>query len=283
MITLRLDSLRLMQSSSKPLSRLQSAAILSFCAATIFLIALDWLLAGAVIWAAGLVCVCRQEDPAFKRRIGVLFGCIACLAVAPVNTDRSNAHFASLSVFFGAVVLLPFLILQKTDPGVIDFRLWPSKIRRLDVFYTLLSIPLAWGILKLYFFHINPELPTHWPMPQPFTGEGRVRLLIGVNAVGIWDELFFVNTVFAILRSTMAFRYANLAQGVVYTSLLYSMAFTGIGPLVVYYFALTQGLMYEKSKCLLWVLIVHILVDYFLVEAILHYHYPTMEAFSRWF
>lgn len=272
-----------MKSNPNPLTRLQGAAILCFCAATILLIALEWYIAGTLAWGAGLVCMLRQHDTAFKRRIGVLYGCIACLAVAPINTDRGNEHFLVLSIYFGGVVLLPFLILRKTDPGVIDFRFWPSKIRRLDVFYTLLSIPLAWGILKIYFFHINPELPTHWPMPQPYTGEGRIRLLIGINAVGIWDELFFVNTVFAILRSTMAFRYANLAQGVVYTSVLYNMAFTGIGPFVVYYFALTQGWMYEKSKCLLWVLIVHILVDYFLVEAIMHYHYPTMEAFSRWY
>ena len=52
------------------------------------------------------------------------------------------------------------------------------------------------------------------------------------------------------------------------------MAFTGVGPIVVYAFALTQGAMYERSRCLLYVLIVHLIVDAFLVFAILQYHYP---------
>jgi hypothetical protein len=71
---------------------------------------------------------------------------------------------------------------------------------------------------------------------------------------------------------------ANAAQAVVYASVLYTMAFTGIGPLVIYLFALTQGAMYEGSRSLLWVLIVHLVVDLFLVAAILHFYYPDMRV-----
>ena len=66
---------------------------------------------------------------------------------------------------------------------------------------------------------------------------------------------------------------ANAAQAVIYTSILHKMAFTGLGPYLIYVFAITQGIMYEKSRCLLYVLIVHLIVDAFLVEAILKYHY----------
>ncbi len=269
--------------AARPITPLQSVAVLCFCAAAVLLIPLEWFIAGAVCWAIGLACCFKQADATFRRRLSVLYGCIFLLALAPVHTDRSDGHFLVLSFFFGAVVFVPFLVLRKSDPGVIDFKFWPARLRRLDILYTLLSIPLAWGLLTLYFFHFNPELPTHWPMPQPFTPEGRIRLLVGINAVGIWDELFFVNTVFAILRSILPFRFANLAQAVIYTAVLNDMAFTGVGPFLIYYFALTQGFMYEKSKCLLYVLIVHIIVDYFLVEAILHYHYPDMATFSMWF
>ncbi len=61
----------------------------------------------------------------------------------------------------------------------------------------------------------------------------------------------------------------------IYTSVLHKMAFTGHGTWIVYLFALTQGVMYEKSRVLLYVLIVHLIVDVFLVLAILQYHYPT--------
>jgi hypothetical protein len=84
-----------------------------------------------------------------------------------------------------------------------------------------------------------------------------------------------VNTVYAILRGIFPARIANAAQAVVYTSVLYDMAFTGHGIWIVYLFALTQGVMYEKSRVLLYVLIVHLIVDAFLVMAILQYYYPT--------
>jgi hypothetical protein len=264
------------------LSKQQFLSVCCFCAATVLLIPLEMFYAGAVVWALGVITLFRQHDAGFRRRMGVLFVCIALLSVAPIHTDRSNAHFLWLSLFFGAVVIVPFLILRKTDPGAIDYRFWPEQLRRMDILYTLISIPLAWIVLSGYFFWLSPEVPDNWPMPQPYTSEGRLRLFVGINAVGIWDELFFVNTVFAILRSCMPFRYANIAQAFVYTSVLNDMAFTGIGPFVVGYFALTQGFMYEKSKCLFYVLLVHIIVDYFLIEAILYYHYPDMSHVIRW-
>ena len=148
-----------------------------------------------------------------------------------------------------------------------------KDFRKIDIFYTVLSIPLAWLILKFYWW-VTPEQYLQWTLPeQPDEGEIR-RLFIGINMVGIWDELFFVNTVFAVLRSLFAFRVANAVQAVVYTSVLFDMAFIGIGPLIVYFFAWTQGAMFEESENLLYVLIVHLIVDFFLVAAIIGYYYP---------
>jgi hypothetical protein len=52
------------------------------------------------------------------------------------------------------------------------------------------------------------------------------------------------------------------------------MAFTGAGPFIVYLFALTQGAMFKESDSLLYVLVVHLIVDAFLFAAILHHYYP---------
>jgi hypothetical protein len=84
-------------------------------------------------------------------------------------------------------------------------------------------------------------------LPAIYDGGEVNALFWGINAVGIWDEFFFVSTVFAILRSLYPFWLANLAQAVVYTAVLYDMAFIGVGPVLVYLFALTQGSMFEKS------------------------------------
>jgi hypothetical protein len=64
-------------------------------------------------------------------------------------------------------------------------------------------------------------------------------------------------------------------QAVLYTAVLFDMAFAGIGPLLVYLFALTQGSMFEESENLLYVLVVHLIVDYFLYWEIVTGHYPS--------
>jgi len=250
------------------------AFLLPLLAAAVLLIPLESYLLGGVSWLVALVLLLRVPEREFRLRMGLLLACVALLGVAPIHTDRSEGHFLSLGLFFVAVVLGPALVMGRFDRGVIRYRFWPRRFRALDLIYTLISIPLAWAVLHLYFFVVNPELPTHWPMPQPRTSESVWRLFVGINAVGIWDELFFVNTVYALLRSCFSFRVANLVQAVVYSSVLTDMAFTGIGPIVVFLFALTQGTMFEKSENLLYVLIVHLIVDAILVAAILGYHYP---------
>jgi membrane protease YdiL (CAAX protease family) len=243
-------------------------------AAAALLIPLEWWLPGAACWLAALVLVLRDPEPAFRRRMGIVLGAVALLAAAPIHTARNSQHFVTLGLPFLAVVVVPALLMRRFDRGVLRFTLWPRRFRRRDLVYTLLAIPVSWLAIELYFFHINVELPSHWAMPQPPSTEAFWRLFAGINAVGIWDELFFVNTVFALLRSCYSFGAANLAQSVIYASVLTDMAFTGIGPGLVYLFALTQGAMYERSESLLWVLLVHVIVDAVLVAAILRFHYP---------
>jgi hypothetical protein len=255
-----------------PIRRL--AFLTAWASATVLLIPLGSRFLGFAAWAIALAALVVDEDPVFHRRMGVLLGVVALLAFAPINTRLSIGHMVHLGIFFSAAVAIPHLILPRTDPGVLDFRLWPRKLRVLDVAYTLAAIPLAKYVLQVWFFHVNPGLPTHWVLP-PVPDHTRMwRLIAGINCVGIWDELFFVYTVYAILRSVFPQRVANAAQAVLYTAVLNKMAFTGIGPIVVYLFALTQGAMYEGSRrCLFWVLLVHLIVDFFLVLAILKYYY----------
>jgi len=254
-------------------SRLRLAALVAFCLSLPLLIPAGRLLPGFLAWGASLVLVLKDPEAVFRRRMGVLLGCAALLAFAPIETDTSNRGFLVLGSFFLAVVLLPGLILGRTDPGVIRFRIVPRRLRKLDLLYTAVAIPLAWGIVTFY-FRVNPYLPTHWVLPATRDTNAVWRLFGGINSVGIWDELFFVNTVFAILRSIFPFRIANAAQAVLYTSVLFDMAFTGIGPVVVYLFAWTQGAMFEASESLLFVLLVHLIVDFFLFTAIVHSYYP---------
>jgi len=258
----------------------RTIVLLAFCAATVLLIPLEAWIPGLVAWAVSVIAL-RWCDVVFRRRLAVLLGVILLLALAPINTDRSTPHWLVLAPCFAAAVFGPWLIFRKTDPGVIDWCFWPRRFRWLDIIYTAVSVPVAWVVIPWYFFQINPDLPTHWSMPAVYSDEAFWRLFSGINAVGIWDELFFINIVYATLRSVVPVRVANVVQAVVYASVLNDMAFTGIGPVLIYLFALTQGSMYEQSRTLLYVLIVHLVVDAFLVSNILTFYYPGGVPF--WF
>lgn len=257
---------------------MKALSLFTFCAATILLVPLEAWIPGWLVFGLSALATLLSQDPIFQRRMGVLLLCIFILALAPINTSTDTLKVITLGLPFLAVVLLPWLALRK-DPGVIVYRLFPETWSRLEIGYVLLSIPLAWAAFQLYFGLLSPEIPYNWKLPESPASEPLLKLFVGINAVGIWDELFFINTSFAILRTLFPLWTANLAQSVVYTSVLYDMAFQGWGPLFVFILAITQGIMFERSKALIYVLLVHLIVDYFLFQAIVEAYYPS---FSVW-
>ncbi len=270
------------------------------------------LLATAVLWiplerfawglpfAVAFAFLVANEAPVRRRRFLALASSVAILAVAPIHTGLAPDHFLSLGLAFAAAIAVPAWLLrddriaqpgreplhgQPVDDGepaddepVITFRLFPRRLDRLDVAYTALSVPLAWAGVQLYFRVLAPEVPANWPLgPEPDGGE-LLRLFLGINGVGIWDELFFVNVGYAVLRALYPARWANPLQSVLYTAVLYDMAFRGAGWPLVTLFALTQGAMYERSRALLWVLIAHLVVDYWLFQGIVEAAYPGLAV-----
>jgi hypothetical protein len=209
--------------------------------------------------------------------MGVLLGCVLLLAAAPIATNTSNESFLKLGFFFVAAVALPTALLARSDRDVIRYRFWPRRFSWRDAFYVLVSVPAAWAALRLY-FALSPEVSRNWVLPATPNDDALWRLFAGINLVGIWDELFFVNVCYAILRSLFSFPIANAAQAVIYTAVLYDMAFTGFGPIFVYTFALTQGALFDRSENLLTVLLVHLIVDYFLFQEIVTSYYPGLAT-----
>jgi membrane protease YdiL (CAAX protease family) len=253
-------------------------ALLCFCLSAILLVPFEQFGLGLPVWLVGVAAVWATRSPILKRRLGVLLGCVLLLALAPINTSIAGLKFITLGLPFFAVIALPYWLLRGDDELIV-YRLWPKQWSHLEVGYVLLSIPLAWAAFRLYFGVLSPEIPYNWKLPEEPDGLELVKLFMGINGVGIWDELFFINTSFAILRSLFPFWGANLAQSVLYTAVLYDMAFRGWGPLFVLALALTQGIMFERSRVLIYVLAVHLIVDYFLFQEIVEAYYP---GFSAW-
>lgn len=275
-----------MESLDLELTPRRLAMLATFSVATVLLIPASQFLLGGTILAACVALVATDPEPRLRRRLAILIGCIVILGACDINPSLSNENFLRVGIPFTLVIFLPAVIQHFGDRGIIRYRFWPVHWRWQDVVYTILSIPLAWVVLKGYewgnraFF--EDELFRSWTLP-PEADAGEIRrLFIGINLVGIWDELFFVNTCFALLRSLFAFRAANFVQAVIYTAVLYDMAFDGCGIAIVFLFAWTQGAMFEKSESLLWVLVVHLIVDYFLVAFIVQTYYPDYGLDFLW-
>ena len=87
------------------------------------------------------------------------------------------------------------------------------------------------------------------------------RLFIGVNAVGIWDELFFICTAFALLRRHFPLWQANILQAIIFVSFLWELGYQSLGPLLTIPFALLQGYIFNRTRSLPYVVTVHLLFD----------------------
>ena len=93
-----------------------------------------------------------------------------------------------------------------------------------------------------------------------------------MNAVGTWDELFFICTVFALLRRHFPTWQANLLQTIVFVSFLWELGYQSWGPLLTIPFALLQGYTFKLTKSLTYVLVVHLLFDAIVFAVIVYAH-----------
>ena len=101
------------------------------------------------------------------------------------------------------------------------------------------------------------------------------RLFVGVGAVGIWDELFFICTVFALYRRHFPLWQANIWQAMIFVSFLWELGYQSWGPLLTIPFALVQGAIFQLTKNLAYVITVHLLFDLVVFLVLIHGHNPS--------
>ena len=175
----------------------------------------------------------------FARDLSVIAGCLALISAISVEADISWTNIARMGVVLSAVVIGPWLVTRYGfKDQTIQFPLRRGQPwSRLEWAWLVFVVVVAWAVLPQYFMRTGVYL--NWP---PLTNWSEViRLFFGVNAVGIWDELFFICTVFALLRKHFSFWTANVFTTIIFVSFLWELGYRSIGPLLTIPFALVRG------------------------------------------
>ena len=141
---------------------------------------------------------------------------------------------------------------------------------RLEWIWLGVVLVLGWLILPVYFIGSGSYL--NWPaVAEP---SEIARLFVGVGFVGIWDELFFICTIFALLRRHFPLWVANGLQAIVFVSFLWELGYRSWGPLLTIPFALIQAWIFEKSKSVYYVITVHLLFDVVVFLVLIYAYHP---------
>lgn len=248
------------------------AAVL-VCGAAILLFAVHVRPWGYIPLLAG-VALAWAVDRALARDLALIALGQVLISSISLKADLSNVGMARFALALSLAVAVPVVLARVVfKDREVTFRWrggWPWS--RAQWLYIVVVLAAAYLILPYYF--ISSGVYRNWP---EITGNAEIaRLFIGVNAVGIWDELFFVATVFVLLRRHFPIWAANLLQATVFVSFLWELGYRAWGPLLTIPFALIQGWLYSRAKTLPYVITVHLLFDAAVFMVLVHAHHPEL-------
>lgn len=230
---------------------------------------LKWL--GWCLLAGGLLAALPLLKLGAGRHIIVLAGMLALLGLMPINTDVSYSHMLGMGALLAATVVLPWAITHFAfRERIISFPLLHGRWSKRQIAYILFALVASYLVLPYYLAQTDSYLNWEVVLEPSYIA----RLFIGTNGLGIWDELFFVGVCLALLKRHLPFLWANLAQAVLWTAFLYELGFRGWGPIPIFIFALTQGYVFLRSKSLLYIIAIHLTIDFVLFLTLIHLHHP---------
>ncbi len=194
------------------------------------------------------------------------------VSTVSVEADIGWGNFFLLGFVLAAAVAVPYLVSRFVfRDRLIRFPWrggWPWN--RVQWGYLALVLFLGWLILPFYF--ITSGVYLNWPAVTEW--HEIARLFVGVNAVGTWDELFFILTVFVLFKRHFPVWQANILQATIFVSFLWELGYQAWGPALTIPFALLQGWIYFRTKSLPYVLTVHLLFDAIVFLVIVHARNP---------
>lgn len=267
------------------------AALCVVLAAPAFFVAeLPWL--GAGLLAAGLLGAVvadrragirispRTGDPAapsLTRDLSLVALGLMIVRTIPLAAELDTLSMLRFTLALGGAVLVPYLVSRFVYGDRATGFPWrgePPRRRWGALHWGWLAGVLVLGWLILPYYFISSGVYANWP--EVNTPDLVARLFVGVGAVGIWDELFFICTVFAVMLRHFPARLANVLQAVVFVSFLWELGYRAWGPLLTIPFALVQGLIFLRTRSLGYVVTVHLLFDAVVFAVLVHAHNPAL-------
>ncbi|WP_325208855.1 MULTISPECIES: CPBP family intramembrane glutamic endopeptidase [unclassified Salinibacterium] len=225
---------------------------------------------GYATLAVGLL-LAMGIDRQLLKHLALIAAGLLIISTVPLNADLSLGHMAAMGAALALAVIVPW---------VIDRYIYRERIIRFPMFtgqkWSLaakLYLPgvVILGYLILPVYLISTDVYQNWPDASSDTTIFW-RLFVGVNAVGIWDELFFICTCFTLLLRHFPVWIANVLTAVMFSSFLWEIGYEAWGPLLTFPFALLQGYTFRLTKSFTYVVSVHLLFDLVLFLALVHAH-----------
>lgn len=261
------------------LPRLTPAVLVCLAAPAFFVVQwpwLGWLLLAAGIGTAWLIerRAVTASAPSLTRDLSLIALGLLIVSAIPLAAELDNIAMLRFTLALGGAVVVPYVISRFVyRDRAISFP-WRTQKRwgRLQWGWLIAVLVLGWLILPFYF--ISSGVYLNWPVVD--TPDLIARLFVGVGAVGIWDELFFICTVFTLLRRHFPDALANVLQMIVFVSFLWELGYREWGPLLTIPFALLQGFIFLRTHSLAYVVTVHLLFDAVVFAVLVHAHNPEL-------
>lgn len=246
---------------------LAPALLVSSSAVLLFALESAW---GYVPLAAGIG-IAWAVDRAFARDLSVIAVGMLIISLHSMRADLSWMNMVVMGAVLAAAVAVPYVLSRWVlrDHAVRFPSRKDTRWSRLEWGWLAAVLVLGWLILPTYF--ISSGTYQNWPAVTEW--HEIARLFVGVNAVGIWDELFFMCVVFTLYRRHFTFWTANVLQAIVFVSFLWELGYRSWGPALTIPFALVQAWIFSKTRSLVYVITVHLLFDLVVFLTIVHAHH----------
>lgn len=222
---------------------------------------------GLLVAALGAAAVVDRS--LFRDLLLIAFG-LTVMTLVPITTDISIEHMTVMGTAMIVAVGVPYAVSRFVyrDHAITFPVVTGQPWTRAEKWYLPAVVLMGYALLPVYM--IRTGVYTNWPAAtEP---DEVIRLFIGTNGLGIWDELFFICTVFALLRRHLPMVQANVLQAVLFTSFLWELGFHAWAPFFIFPFALLQAFIFTRTRSLSYIICVHLLFDLVLFLVLLHAH-----------